>query len=84
MKKEDLTIFTTKGVTMQVAILVSDGGDGCSYLRWFKNIELAIKLANDDKYCEDFGCNEGGPTVITVGDDFSPQGGFDDNDYADD
>lgn len=63
---------------MKVAILIQDCGDGSSCLRWFKDIDLAEKLAYSDDYCEEFGASEG-TTVIEVQDDFYPPGGFDDN-----
>lgn len=63
---------------MKVAILIQDSGDGSSCLRWFKDLDLAESLAYSDRYCEEFGASEG-TTVIEVGDDFIPPGGFDDN-----
>uniref|UniRef100_A0AAU8HZE2 Uncharacterized protein n=1 Tax=Klebsiella phage FKP3 TaxID=3231233 RepID=A0AAU8HZE2_9CAUD len=63
---------------MKVAILIEDCGDGSSCLRWFKDLDLAEALAYSDDYCEEFGGSEG-TTVIEVGDDFIPPGGFDDN-----
>lgn len=64
---------------MKVAILIQDCGDGSACLRWFKDLDLAETLAYSDFYCEEFGGSEG-TTVIEVSDDFTPPGGFDDDD----
>lgn len=66
----------------RVAILISDSGDGSACLRWFKNIEWALSLADADKYCEEFGMNEGSPEVIDVDDNWEPTFGWNDNDYS--
>lgn len=67
---------------MRVAILIADGGDGSASLSWFRDIELANKVANDDDHCETFGMNEGGTTIIDVHDDFIPPGGWDDENFS--
>ena len=67
---------------MRIAILIADGSDGSAHLVYFKDIALANKLADSDEYCEDFGLNEGSPTIIEVKDDWEPHSWGDDNEYS--
>lgn len=69
---------------MKVALLIADGGDGSACIRYFKNVNLAMTLLDDDNYCETFGLNEGDCDVIEVPADFIPPGGYwADEDYGD-
>lgn len=60
---------------MKVALIICDGGDGYSHIRYYKDLEEANRLCDD---VEDFYANEDGPDIIEVPDDFSPPGGFSD------
>lgn len=65
---------------MQIAIVIADCGDGSATLRWFKDVALAEEVAYHDHFCEELAMSEGA-TVIEVGDDFLPPGGWDDDHY---
>lgn len=66
---------------MKVALLVADGGDGSASIRFFRDIELADRLAGGDEHCETYCWNEGYPTYIEVPDDFLPPGFWADEYY---
>lgn len=66
----------------KVSALIADGGDGSACIRWFESVDHAMALSSCDKYCEEFGLNEGSPEIITVPDDWKPDSGWDDKHFT--
>jgi hypothetical protein len=65
---------------MKIALVIADCGDGSATIRFFKDVDFAEKIAYHDYFCEELAMSEGG-TIIEVGDDFYPPGGWDDDHY---
>ncbi|MCS5736706.1 UNVERIFIED_CONTAM: hypothetical protein RF648_18520 [Kocuria sp. CPCC 205274] len=60
---------------MDIGLLVWDGGDGTSTIRFFRDLDKAQDKLEEDSY----NCNED-VTVITVPDNFVPPGFWADED----
>jgi len=54
---------------VQIAYIISDSGDGSASVRWFKNVEKAQAVVDNDDNCEQFGFNEGRIKVLNLPDD---------------
>ena len=53
---------------MKIAYIVSDGGDGSSSVRWFKNVAKAQAAVNNDKNSDSLCGNEGCISTLTLPD----------------
>lgn len=62
---------------MKVALLVNNGGDGSYSINYFRDIEMAYTLANEEECFFDSDSVD----IIEVPEDFNPPGGFSDDEY---
>ena len=49
-------------MTQMVYGLARDNGDGSNSISWFRDKAIVDELLDGDDHCEEFGCNDGGPS----------------------
>ena len=52
----------------QIGYVTRDNGDGSASVLFFKNVDLAQKLVDDDSYCDEFYGNDGEVRILTFPD----------------